>query len=217
MARAVDALAAKVAPIDRQTDVLADLGIQSAVKNAGLGYCNVDLSSVKTDGWVFSTWNKRSLDRAHVSAMAVGMLKKRICDDESGIRIALRRAWFTTKLESSLIGKRQADLPTLELTAAGLEALGKGEFRPFGGNHRRAAVEQLVRDTHLKMKAATEHWTQYLKSHEEDVQKQGQKEYHDRVAEFERQVGLLKGDLEWVHLWHISIWDLGKSIVWDGW
>jgi hypothetical protein len=205
----VDADAAKLAPIDRQKDLIAELGIQKAIKDMVLGFCSVDLTQVKNDGWIFSTWNKRALDKAHVSSMANGMLKRRVCDEESGIQIALRRSWFTTEMERSLTGKRQAELPLLKLTDEGRAALERGEFRPFGGNHRRAAVELLTQNTEMKLKSVMNSW-EYHTSGKEDGMTVGEEwEYSRRTKDFQQQVALLKGDQTWVHLWHLTVWDLG--------
>jgi hypothetical protein len=207
----IDRQAAIVAPIDRQGDVLEEIRIEKSIDGMMIGHCAVDLSQVKADGWVFSTWNTRQLDKPHVNSMAEGMLVKRICDEESGIRVALRPSWIKNTLLPSLLGTRQQDLPLLEFTAEGKKALSQGLIRPFGGNHRRAAVELLLHRTRAKLTNEKDKWENYQADHDLDDGDEEQKSvYKDHISAFEQEIGILKGDLQWVHLWHLNVWDLGQ-------
>jgi hypothetical protein len=135
-------------------NLLSEFGMNKAIKDMMIGHCSVDLSRVKRDGWVFGKWNQRAIDRSHVTRMVERLKQKRVVDEDSGIPIALRRSWFTTTLEPTLNGKVVQELPRLELSPEGKLAQGRGEFKPFGGNHRRAAIEDMVQDVRKRLEIA---------------------------------------------------------------
>ncbi|KAF9515147.1 hypothetical protein BS47DRAFT_1391878 [Hydnum rufescens UP504] len=208
--RPEDSFSLSIAPVNNNQNLLSEFGMNKAIKDMMIGHCSVDLSRVKKDGWVFGKWNQRGIDRSHVTRMVERLKQKRIVDEDSGIAIALRRSWFTTTLEPTLNGKLVQDLPLLELTPEGKQAQGHGEFKPFGGNHRRAAVEFIVQDVKRRLEMAMDRLDLGMDGPDTKTTrtKEQEADYTAWVEKETQLIGYLKGESKWNMLWHLNIWDL---------
>ncbi|KAF9515154.1 hypothetical protein BS47DRAFT_1391884 [Hydnum rufescens UP504] len=130
-----------------------------------------------SEGWKFGMWNQRGVETTHATNLA-----------ERGFVVNGSK----TRWRRTLEGKRIQDIPVLELTSEGKKALARGEFRPFGGNHRRSAIEILVKTAKAELDRAM------------DAAQRAQ------LEELTKTIGWLKGEMKWNHLWHLNVWDLDQ-------
>ncbi|KAF9513972.1 hypothetical protein BS47DRAFT_1362057 [Hydnum rufescens UP504] len=135
----------------------------------------------------FGMWNQRGVETTHATTLlsetSSGMVRKHV--------------------ETTLEGKRIQDIPILELTSEGKKALAQGEFRPFGGNHRRSAIEILVKTAKAEL---DEQWTLHSEMTTEAEKSEGKAQ----LEELTKTIGWLKGEMKWNHLWHLNVWDLDQ-------
>ncbi|KAF9504492.1 hypothetical protein BS47DRAFT_1401344 [Hydnum rufescens UP504] len=163
-----------------------------------------------SEGWKFGMWNQRGVETTHATNLAERVRLQRVVDRDTGIQIGLRWEWFENTLETMLEGKRIQDIPILELTSEGKKALARGEFRPFGGNHRRSAIEILVKTAKAELDRAMDAAQRVHDDLEEMTTEADKSEGKAQLEELTKTIGWLKGEMKWNHLWHLNVWDLDQ-------
>ncbi|KAF9507937.1 hypothetical protein BS47DRAFT_1366319 [Hydnum rufescens UP504] len=120
-------------------------------------------------------------------------------------------------LESEGKGRNPKDrkqiqgIPCLELTAEGKKALAWGEFWPFRGNHQHLVIKILVKMVKVELDQVMEA-AQHVHNDLEEMMTEGEKsEGKVQLEELTKMIGWLKGEMQWNHLWHLNVWDLGEA------
>jgi len=100
------------------------------------------------EGAVWGRWNDRVVKQDFVDGLAKQFeLHVENCVEEFAIDVAVRPSWLdqSVKMASHVDGEVIQDVPTIMLSAAGVEAIRGGELLwVLGGNHRRLALMKCI-------------------------------------------------------------------------
>jgi hypothetical protein len=183
--------------------------LRSKKHAAYIGYLSINLYDPPKE----ATWGKhndRTVNPGWVSQL-VKDFAKRVdnCTNEDALEVAVRRAWVKNiDLVLPMVNdKTIGDVPEIEFTREGMEAIQPDNLVMLGGNHRRLAVKIFV-DTVQKQLEQTS-----KKRDEKASQAHKQSDVSGTTAQ---ELKKLEGKVEWLEKklkssqhWVIALYDIG--------
>lgn len=136
----------------------AQTEIQKRLDAADLGYLRMDIVDPFCGVSAWGLFNDRPLDPQKVESIrkSYHLMGPLACQNDKVIYLPMNPAWFVGPTTPVIAGKYVYQVPLLELTPAGKQALADGEFHPLSGNHRRAALVLYYEDLQESLKLLNE-------------------------------------------------------------
>lgn len=170
--------------------------MQAKLVLADLGFCCMNIVDSPCGVGSWARVNTRPLGRNGVQDLfhkfnSVGPLK---CQADKVIFVPMRPTWFKNKTVKVINGQYISDIPVLELTLEGTQAIADDKFHPLNGNHRRAALGMYCKKLEAELAA--------LLLEVEDLKGE------DEVAKL-KEITVMEHRVKWAPYWTIQVYDIG--------
>lgn len=174
----------------------AQTEIQKRLDAADLGYLRMDIVDPFCGVSAWGLFNDRPLDPQKVESIrkSYHLMGPLACQNDKVIYLPMNPAWFVGPTTPVIAGKYVYQVPLLELTPAGKQALADGEFHPLSGNHRRAALVLYYEDLQESLKLLNEEL--------EDLA-------GDALKAKQQEVKVMQKRMENAPFWTIKVYDIG--------